>query len=82
MRAKKMLEEAVILAIVVGLTEVAKKVGLTGRLVPMFAILCGIGVAFVANLGGAWDVALQGLIVGLTAIGAYEVGKTTVLGKN
>jgi len=48
----------------------------------MFAILCGIGVAFVANLGGAWDVALQGLIVGLTAIGAYEVGKTTVLGKN
>ena len=76
-----MLEEAVILAIVVGLTEVAKRVGLVGRIVPVFAVAMGIGVAFIANLGGAWDVALQGLIVGLTAIGAYEVGKTTVLGK-
>lgn len=76
-----MLEEAIILAIVVGLTEVAKRVGLVGRVLPLFAIVMGIGVAFVANLGGAWDVALQGLIAGLTAIGAYEVGKTTVLGK-
>lgn len=76
-----MLEEAVILAIVVGLTEVAKRVGLVGRIVPVFAVVVGIGVAFIANLGGAWDVALQGLIAGLTAIGAYEVGKTTVLGK-
>jgi len=76
-----MLEEAIILAIVVGLTEVAKRVGLVERIVPLFAIVMGIGVAFIANLGGAWDVALQGLIAGLTAIGAYEVGKTTVLGK-
>jgi hypothetical protein len=76
-----MLEETIILAIVVGLTEVAKRVGLVGRIVPVFAVAMGIGVAFIANLGGAWDVALQGLIAGLTAIGAYEVGKTTVLGK-
>jgi hypothetical protein len=76
-----MLEETIILAIVVGLTEVAKRVGLVGRIVPVFAVVMGIGVAFIANLGGAWDVALQGLIAGLTAIGAYEVGKTTVLGK-
>lgn len=76
-----MLEEAIILAIVVGLTEVAKRVGLVERILPLFAIVMGIGVAFIANLGGAWDVALQGLIAGLTAIGAYEVGKTTVLGK-
>jgi hypothetical protein len=76
-----MLEETIILAIVVGLTEVAKRVGLVGRIVPVFAVVAGIGVAFIANLGGAWDVALQGLIAGLTAIGAYEVGKTTVLGK-
>ena len=76
-----MLEETIILAIVVGLTEVAKRVGLGGRIVPVFAVAMGIGVAFIANLGGAWDVALQGLIAGLTAIGAYEVGKTTVLGK-
>ena len=76
-----MLEETIILAIVVGLTEVAKRVGLVGRILPVFAVVAGIGVAFIANLGGAWDVALQGLIVGLTAIGAYEVGKTTVLGK-
>lgn len=76
-----MLEETIILAIVVGLTEVAKRVGLVGRILPVFAVVVGIGVAFIANLGGAWDVALQGLIVGLTAIGAYEVGKTTVLGK-
>jgi hypothetical protein len=76
-----MLEETIILAIVVGLTEVAKSLGLVGRIVPVFAVAMGIGVAFIANLGGAWDVALQGLIVGLTAIGAYEVGKTTVLGK-
>jgi len=76
-----MLEETIILAIVVGLTEVAKRVGLVGRIVPVFAVVAGIGVAFIANLGGAWDVALQGLIVGLTAIGAYEVGKTTVLGR-
>ena len=76
-----MLEETIILAIVVGLTEVVKRVGLVGCIVPVFAVVAGIGVAFIANLGGAWDVALQGLIVGLTAIGAYEVGKTTVLGK-
>ncbi len=76
-----MISEAIVLAIVVGLTQVVKMVGLVDRLVPVFAVLCGIGVAFVANLGGAWEVVLQGIIVGLMSIGCYEVGKTSVLGK-
>ncbi len=76
-----MLEEAVILAIVVGLTEVIKKIGLEKRWVPVAAIVMGIGIAIIANLGGVWDTVLQGLMMGLTAVGAYEFGKTTVMGK-
>ena len=76
-----MMSEAIILAIVVGMTQVVKVIGLRQRIVPLFALLVGVGVAFVANLGGNWEVVLQGVIVGLTAIGAYEVGKTTLLNK-
>ena len=76
-----MMSEAIILAIVVGMTQVVKVIGLPQRIVPLFAMLVGVGVAFVANLGGNWEVVLQGVIVGLTAIGCYEVGKTTLLNK-
>lgn len=76
-----MLEEVVIIAIVIGITQVAKQLGMPNRFSPVLAIICGIGIAFVATMGGFWEVVLQGVIVGLTAAGLWDLGKVSILGK-
>ena len=69
----------IIVAVVVGLTEVFKWVFKSARWTPVFAIFMGILLSLISpNPIGAQIVV--GLVAGLTAIGAYKVGTTTILG--
>lgn len=77
-----LLTAAVILVpIVTGLTGVVKMaLGLTSaQFVPLIAVLIGtcLGILVVqASITGA----IVGLVVGLSSVGLYEFGKTTVAG--
>ncbi len=77
------IELAIIVAIVVGLTEVIKKLGIQDRWIPLIAIVTGIAVNYLSAIVGVEtsQVILGGLIAGLMAVGAWEVGKHSVLGK-
>jgi len=66
-----------LIPVVVGLVQVAKKIGLRGKYAPIVAILFGIGGSFL--LGGSWtEVILAGVIVGLSSSGLYSGTKSTV----
>lgn len=60
--------------VVIGLVQVAKGVGLSGRFAPLLSIALGIGGLLVVGL--AWQVAVaQGIIVGLVSSGLFSGGR-------
>ena len=60
--------------LVVGLVQVLKGVGLSGKLSPVASILLGIGILAISGI--AWQAfVIQGIIVGLSASGLYSGGK-------
>ena len=68
---------AVIVAIVMGLVEVAKKIGLEVKFAPVAALICGIGLSILAVAGGLLEANLvsavfMGIIAGLSAVGLYS----------
>jgi hypothetical protein len=65
-----------LVAVIVGLTEVIKKVGLPIRFVPLLSAVLGVlaGQLFLKD----W---FLGLVFGLSAAGTFDVAKKTVLGK-
>ena len=77
-----MVSHAVIIALIPGCVEVAKRSGLPSRYAPLIAVLFGIALAGLSlaaageptqTTGAAAVVILTGLIDGLAAIGLYEV---------
>lgn len=81
-----MIDEASIIAIIVGVTEYAKKLGLPNKLCPLFAICISIGLHVSNNYDGdnskILDNALKGLIVGVTTTGLYAAGQNIISKKN
>lgn len=69
------------LAIVVGLTQVIKKMfpG-SERFIPVVAMTIGV-ILSVAVFALTVPAVVGGIILGLLSVGAYEVGKTTLAGK-
>lgn len=68
---------ALIVPIVLGLVEVAKRLNLPSKYAPLASILIGIGL--VALTGVIWQaVIVQGIIVGLAASGLWSGVKTGV----
>lgn len=68
---------AIAIAVVTGLTQVVKKVGVSSRYVPAVALIIGItyGLIFVSyDFAGA----LAGIITGLSSVGLYSGVKNTV----
>jgi hypothetical protein len=70
-----------ITAIVLGLTQVFKQFDFPKRFVPIFAIVMGILISFIATAGGVGEQALSGIVVGLMSVGLYSGGKTVITGK-
>ncbi|AGN89337.1 transposase [Paenibacillus larvae] len=71
--------DVVIVAVIVGLVEMAKGMGLPVRLAPVLSVILGIaaGIAYMA----VWDIKtgiMYGIICGLTSCGLYSTGKSTM----
>lgn len=61
--------------IVLGMTQIAKEVGLPSKYASLFSVF--IGVSFMALLGGEWQIAIaQGTVVGLLASGLWSGTKS------
>ena len=83
-----MLSHAVIIALIPGCVEIAKRSGLPSQFAPILAVIFGIALVGLSHTAAgepvrsietAAQVVLTGLISGLAAIGLYEVvPKTTV----
>lgn len=76
-----MLETTICVALVIGLTAVAKRIGMGSRFAPLLAVVLGIGLNVIAKFAGP-DVAsiiVGGIAVGLASCGLYDFGKKTIL---
>lgn len=65
--------------VIVGVVEAAKRVGLPARLAPALALVLGLsaGVVYVAP-GDVRQGILAGVVLALSAMGLYSGGKSTV----
>ena len=77
-----MIEPTILIALIIGLTEVAKKIGLDNRWCPLVALALGIGLNFgLKFIGGQGsELLIGGIVAGLTAVGLYSGVKNTVTG--
>ena len=73
------METIIPVAIVIGLTEVVKRLGLTKRLLPLFGVILGVGVSMLMS-GVNTPAILTGLVIGLTSLGLYAGTKTSIQG--
>lgn len=67
------METSIIVAVIVGLVQVAKKTGLQTRYAPLLAIVLGVGSSFlVGEHASVGMLVFAGLVHGLTAAGLYS----------
>lgn len=71
-----MLELGIIIAILVGIAEVAKQIGLANKYVPIMNLLLGlIAGVVVMDAPTFQEQVIMGLIAGLSASGLYDQSK-------
>lgn len=75
------LNDTLIIPILVGLVEIAKKVGLSGKYSSILSLLLGIGLSLLLK-GLSLEAGIQGLVFGLSASGLYSGGKAMVKKSN
>lgn len=70
----------VLAAIVVGIVEIIKGLGINSKVIPVIALLVGVGVMFLAgvlvDITSVREQVIVGLMLGLSAMGLYSGGKT------
>jgi hypothetical protein len=64
-------------ALILGLTEVVKRLGLPKKFVPAFAVVLGAGIQMLM-VGVSSTSILAGVVTGLVACGLYSSTKTTI----
>lgn len=72
-----------VVALIIALVEVAKKVGMSARFSPILALVLGVAAGLVAY--GSTDITkgiVLGLAAGASAVGVYSGSKNIVQGKN
>lgn len=67
-----------IVPLLIGILEVLKKVGLGEKYVPMASLILGIGIGLTLFGGDAIDGVVQGVFIGLSAVGLYSGTKNTI----
>jgi hypothetical protein len=70
--------DVVIVAVIVGIVEMAKGIGLPARLAPLLSVILGIVVGVVYYPGDLKTSVIFGIISGLTSCGLYSAGKSAV----
>ena len=69
-----MTEIPILVALVIGLTEALKRVGLPAKFLPIAAVLLGIAFAFLAKAGDTPIMnLLTGLMIGLGSCGLFDL---------
>ncbi len=71
----------VVSLILLGLIEVAKRMGLPTKYIYPIALVLGIAVAFLPQAGAFGNTILYGLALGLSSVGLYQGIKKTPLKK-
>jgi hypothetical protein len=69
---------AVLVAVVVGLVEAAKRLGVPTRFCPLLALVAGVVLSFVPGVSNFSNQLFTGLVVGLSASGLFDLGKQPV----
>lgn len=70
-----------IVPLLIGVLEVFKKVGLKEKFIPICSLVLGIGVGIsLADTGDILSGIVQGLFIGLSAVGLYSGTKSTIAG--
>lgn len=75
-----MTENLIIVPVIIGLVEVAKRVGLNGKYCPVLAVGLGLGFSWMGTSVGLGGLVLAGIISGLSAVGLYSGVKNTFEG--
>lgn len=65
----------VVLAIVIGLVEVAKRLSLPEKFAPVFSIVAGIGLTAWQQASFGFPQVVLGLVIGLSAVGLFSSAK-------
>lgn len=68
------LVNSVFVPVVIGLVEVIKRIGLPNRFLPLVAVFLGFGASYLFPL-----TKLEGIIVGLMAVGLYSSVKNSMV---
>lgn len=70
---------AVLVAVIIGLTQVAKMAGLPSKYAPLLAIIFGVlGTLSLSLFSVTANTIIAGLVVGLMSMGLYSGTKTTI----
>jgi hypothetical protein len=71
--------DVVIIAIIIGLVEIATTMGMPKKIAPAVSILLGVigGIVYIAP-GDIKTGVLVGVIMGLSSVGLYSATKTTL----
>ena len=69
------LQPAICIAIIIGIGQVLKGIGLETKWIPLIAIALGLILNFGGKFIGAanWELAVSGIVLGLTACGLYDL---------
>ncbi|MEV2354108.1 transposase [Paenibacillus larvae] len=70
--------DVIIVAVIVGLVEMAKGIGLPVRLAPVLSVILGIVAGVVYFPGDLKTSVIFGIISGLPSCGLYSTGKSAV----
>lgn len=70
-----------IIPLLIGILEVVKKLGINKKYVPVISLILGIGIGIALFAAGDMKTGIiQGVYIGLSAVGLYSGTKNTVEG--
>lgn len=72
------MELSILVAAIIGLTEAAKRSGMSSKWAPVVSIVLGLGASFAFNEGELPQLVIEGIILGLTASGLWSGTKAVI----
>jgi hypothetical protein len=69
---------SVAVAVIIGLVEVVKRIGLPSKFAPLVSVILGVGFSFIFPGETIGLTILFGVVTGLTACGLYSGTKATI----
>ena len=70
-----------IIPLLIGILEIFKKVGVNEKYIPVISVIAGIGLGIALFAAGDFKAGIiQGIYIGLSAVGLYSGTKNTIEG--